>query len=111
MDPAVRPTAKLSEGHSAMVRGNDSLAAAKDINLRVEILGAMPVMDVDPGNLPHGFDRFYRADPARSRGAGGSGLRLAITQAVVAEDGGKITASSDGLNQDSTLVICLPKTR
>jgi signal transduction histidine kinase len=61
-------------------------------------------------DLPHVFDRFYRADPARSRDTGGSGLGLAIAQAIVAEHSGEITASSAGPDQGSTLVIYLPIT-
>jgi signal transduction histidine kinase len=39
------------------------------------------------------FDRFYRADPSRSRGAGGAGLGLAIARSVVQAHGGEVSAS------------------
>ena len=45
-------------------------------------------------DLPHVFDRFYRADKARSGDAGGFGLGLAIAREVAREHGGNITASS-----------------
>jgi two-component system, OmpR family, sensor kinase len=50
------------------------------------------VIDEGPGLTPevaaHVFDRFYRADPARSRHSGGAGLGLAIVHAVVTAHGG-----------------------
>jgi two-component system OmpR family sensor kinase len=45
-------------------------------------------------SLPNLFDRFYRADPSRSRHSGGSGLGLAIVAAIVAAHGGTVAADN-----------------
>ena len=56
------------------------------------------VTDDGPGipesALGHVFDRFYRADPSRSRRSGGSGLGLAIVEAIVTAHHGTITADN-----------------
>ncbi|MER8086714.1 HAMP domain-containing sensor histidine kinase [Streptomyces sp. NPDC058316] len=49
---------------------------------------------IDPAVLPHIFDRFYKADAARTRSAG-SGLGLAITQENVRLHGGTVHAANE----------------
>lgn len=53
------------------------------------------------------FDRFYRADPARTRASGGYGLGLSIAKALVEGMGGKIHAESVE-NRSTTFVFSLP---
>ena len=56
------------------------------------------VRDSGPGMLDSDaqrvFERFYRADPARARTGGGSGLGLSIVAAIVAAHGGTVSAAS-----------------
>ena len=59
-------------------------------------------------HLPHIFERFYRADSARDRASGGSGIGLAITKALVEAHGGTIVATSAGPGAGSRFEITLP---
>jgi two-component system OmpR family sensor kinase len=58
----------------------------------------LTVRDAGPGLTPeqveHVFERFYRANQARSRNSGGSGLGLAIVQGLTQESGGSINFDS-----------------
>jgi signal transduction histidine kinase len=60
-------------------------------------------------DLPHVFDRFWRADRVRSRSAerGGSGLGLAISQWIAQAHGGQLTVRSR-LGRGSTFTVFLP---
>jgi signal transduction histidine kinase len=62
---------------------------------------------ISPEALPRIFDRFYRADPARSDAhAGHSGLGLALAQTILHNMGGSITVKSV-LGQGSTFTVTL----
>jgi len=49
---------------------------------------------IPPEHLPHVFERFYRADPSRSRATGGAGLGLAVVRQLVVAHGGTVVADS-----------------
>jgi len=50
---------------------------------------------IDPRNLAHVFDRFWRRDPSRTRATGGAGLGLAIVAALVEAHHGTVSASEN----------------
>jgi two-component system, OmpR family, sensor kinase len=67
---------------------------------------------IAPGDLPHIFERFWRADPARSRTGDrpGTGLGLAITKWIAEAHGGSITVKSRP-GRGTTFTIRLPRSR
>lgn len=54
------------------------------------------------------FDRFYQVEDHMTRTQGGLGIGLSITKAVIEAHGGRIWASSPGLNQGTTFTVALP---
>ena len=57
-------------------------------------------------DLPHVFDRFWRAEKSRNRGTGGSGLGLAITRQLVRAQGGTVSVTSE-VGQGSTFRVLM----
>jgi signal transduction histidine kinase len=62
---------------------------------------------ISPEDQPHVFDRFWRADKARSRADGGTGLGLAIVRQIVESHGGQVRLQSK-VGVGSSFVIWLP---
>jgi signal transduction histidine kinase len=58
-------------------------------------------------SVDHVFDRFYRADPSRSRASGGSGLGLAICQEIAVAHGGRVSVHSEP-GRGSSFTLALP---
>lgn len=86
------------------------------VELGLAVEGASVVLRVSddgPGLSPDQaarvFERFYRADPSRSRDAGGSGLGLAITKSLVEAMGGTIGVTSPGPGGGASFTVRLPR--
>jgi two-component system, OmpR family, phosphate regulon sensor histidine kinase PhoR len=72
---------------------------------------ALRVSDTGPGmdarHLARVFERFYRADPGRSRDTGGTGLGLSIVKHLVGAMGGEVRVESQP-GEGSTFTVLLP---
>jgi two-component system heavy metal sensor histidine kinase CusS len=88
----------------ANVVANAALHSETSTKIRIELEkkqdgSVVRVIDhgigIDAEHLPHLFDRFYRVDPARSRGHGqGTGLGLSIVKTIVDLHGGSVDIQS-----------------
>lgn len=63
---------------------------------------------IQPEQLPHLFERFYRGDKARSRDVPGTGLGLSIVKSIVEAYGGTIVVTSEGEDKGTRVVIDWP---
>jgi two-component system OmpR family sensor kinase len=83
---AVRQERTRPSSHATAVAGGELPKTSRFAVL--EVIDSGPGIPEDQGRLV--FDRFYRADQARSRASGGSGLGLAITAAILEAHAGRI---------------------
>jgi methylmalonyl-CoA mutase N-terminal domain/subunit len=96
--------------YSALAR--DQVAAVRALRARrdggaVRIDVADTGEGIAPEHLAHVFDRFYRADPSRSRRTGGAGLGLAIARQLITASGGRIAVASEA-GRGTTFSLWLP---
>jgi two-component system OmpR family sensor kinase len=71
----------------------------------------LSVADAGPGIAAEDqeriFERFWRADPARTRSKGGTGLGLAIVASLVEAHGGSIAIESE-IGDGAAFIVTLP---
>lgn len=97
LDNAIRYTP--GHGHIVLTLRRDTTSAI----VTVKDSG----MGVPSEDLPHVFERLYRADPARARDPGGTGLGLAIAKWIVEQHGGEIGMASE-LGHGAEVTVRLP---
>jgi len=89
-------------GHGATAR-----TSVRDAGATVELSVADDGAGIPEKHLPHVFERFYRADPSRSKRLGGTGLGLSIVKHIAERFGGHASASSrEGFG--TTVTVSLP---
>lgn len=106
VDGLARSSTTLSTSPDSAMSPRSSEPAPASAILWVADTGA----GITAEHLPHLFERFYRADRARSRGSehGGTGLGLAIARSIVQAHGGQIDAWSEGADRGSIFTVRLP---
>ena len=81
------------------VGGGIRVIVNHDRQQRIRIVISNTGAPISPEDLEKIFDRFYRADPSRSRETGGYGLGLCVAKSIAELHGGSITAESkNGIN-------------
>jgi signal transduction histidine kinase len=88
--------------------GGRVIVTAREVERRAEVEVSDTGIGIREDQLPHIFERFYRADEART--TGGAGLGLAIARQITEAHGGKIEVRSE-LGKGSTFVLSLSKKR
>lgn len=91
----------VDSGGSVVINARSEADAGVIISVNDDGIG------IDPSDLPHIFDRFYRTRQSRHRGVQGTGLGLAITRTIVEAHGGAVEAASEGPGQGATVAIRL----
>jgi len=89
-DTGARPAGGGTRGGTGAGTGGPHGGAGGEVVVEVEDTG----VGIAAEDLPHVFDRFWRADKSRNRRTGGSGLGLAIVRGLVELHGGSVSVES-----------------
>jgi signal transduction histidine kinase len=115
IDPVIMNASKISRVLDNLVQnaiqntpkgGNIQLSASRRSE-SVEVSISDSGTGIPEEDLMRVFEKFYRAEPARSRSSGGSGLGLAIAKGIVEAHGGFILAEN-GKNGGAIVTFSLP---
>jgi two-component system, OmpR family, sensor histidine kinase VicK len=87
--------------------GGDVYFSVSVLDKYIKVMISDDGMGIPYENVNRIFDRFFRADRARSRAMGGTGLGLAIAREMIAAHGGEIWAESEE-GQGTTIYFTLP---
>ncbi|WP_018505227.1 sensor histidine kinase [Parafrankia discariae] len=97
----------LDNAISYSPRGTRVVLGVRQVGATIEISVADEGIGIAEKDLERVFERFYRADPARSRATGGTGLGLAIVKHIATNHGGSVSVwSAEG--RGSTFTLRLP---
>ena len=95
----------LSVGSTPGPKTRPPMSASQAQTVVIEVADTGPGISAE--HLPHVFDRFYRADPSRSRATGGVGLGLAIARQMTEAAGGSIAVQS-AVGAGTTFAVSWP---
>jgi CheY-like chemotaxis protein len=88
----------------ASAEPSPAVGGGTEIVFRVEDTG----VGLAPGQTSRVWDRFYQAESSSTRRFGGAGLGLSIVRRLTELHGGRVAASSAGINRGSTFAVHLP---
>ncbi|SDP62811.1 Signal transduction histidine kinase [Pedococcus dokdonensis] len=94
--------------HHTSAPGAVTLSARRGHDHTVELVVTDTGDGISEADLPHIFERFYRADPSRQH-RGGSGIGLTISRAIIDAHGGTLVATSNGPGCGATFTATLPE--
>ncbi len=119
--PAALPLVTAGQAHLAIVFRNLLSNALKytpdsgQITWEIQANGETihhTISDTGQGvaadDLPHVFDRFYRADKSRSRAVPGVGLGLSLVRMIVEFYGGAVRMESEGMGRGTAVYVTWP---
>lgn len=98
----------LDNAISYTPKGGSVIISAEDSDESVTVTVSDTGIGIMFHDIPRLFERFYRADKARSRASGGTGLGLSIVKHIIENHGGTVGVQSE-YNKGSTFTFTIPK--